>query len=346
MTDAVHLRRPAGAVRAGPDGRRRRCGRPASGPGARPASRAGRAGCSAASGPASTAWSPWTALRDQRALPAPPPGAGMVASTPREQGTLPRPNRWQGTLPASRTTWPWSGRAGRAGGGRHGGAGRRPGWRCWTPRPRSGGQFWRHRRRGDRGTGTGTGPSRGAALHCGGTGRPRRRARRCGSWSPASALHTDGRRGRGRPARAGHRGLRPGAAVPRLGPARRGHPRGGAGAAQGLRRRGRAGGSWWPGPGRSCCRSRWGWPRPGSAWSAVVEAGDPRAVPARPGALAGVAGKLAEAAGYAAAPGPAPGPVPSAARRGRGPRRPAGHVSSVDVAPWTDGRVRPAAAGV
>ena len=59
--------------------------------------------------------------------------------------------------------------------------------------------------------------------------------------------------------------------------------------------------SWWPGPGRSCCRSRSGLLEAGVRVVAVLEAGNPRGVPARPGVLAGVAGKFGEAAGYAAA---------------------------------------------
>ena len=109
-------------------------------------------------------------------------------------------------------------------------------WRCSTPRPGSAGSTG--------GTGR-AGPSPGprrvrrSEVHCGGTGRVRPGrdgvVRRAGI-RPA---HPNRDRG-GRPDRARHRCLRPGAAVPRLGPARGGHARRGPGPAQGLRRGGRA----------------------------------------------------------------------------------------------------------
>ncbi len=63
----------------------------------------------------------------------------------------------------------------------------------------------------------------------------------------------------GRGAGAGDRRVRPGAAVPGLGPARRLHRRRRAGAGQGTAGSRSGSGCWSPGPGRSCCRSppRW-----------------------------------------------------------------------------------------
>ena len=70
-----HVRRPCGRPRCPGRPSPPRCGRPASSPGAPPATAAARAGCSAASASASTASSPSTAAPNQRAcLVAGPPG--------------------------------------------------------------------------------------------------------------------------------------------------------------------------------------------------------------------------------------------------------------------------------
>ncbi len=108
-----------------------------------------------------------------------------------------------------------------------------------------------------------------------------------------------------RPCRVGlpgarRRRLRPAAAVPGLGPARRDDGRRGAVAAQGQRRRPSGRGCWSPAPGRSCCRSRPRWPprAPGSSGCTrrITRRGWLRHLPV----LAGSRARLREAAGYLA----------------------------------------------
>ena len=141
-----------------------------------------------------------------------------------------------------------------------------------------------------------------------------------------------------------HRRLRPGAAVPRLGPARRGHAPGGPGPAQGLGVVRRARGSSSPAPGRSCCRSRSPWPRPGARWSRSSRPAT-RRVRARIRAPSRPAGKLGEAARLRGARWPAhriPYRAGQAVRRG--PRRPTGveprRPSPGSTADWRSGRHR------
>ena len=138
--------------------------------------------------------------------------------------------------------------------------------------PRLGGQYWRHRP-GDDGArhhdwhafaglrdAAGTAAAAGTLVHLAGA-----QVWHVAREADGFVVHAlDGDRGRDVRARDGrprHRRLRPPAAVPGLDPARRVH-RGRA-----PRRCSRAAASWsgsgssWPGPGRSCCRWRPGWPR-------------------------------------------------------------------------------------
>ena len=168
-----------------------------------------------------------------------------------------------------------------------------PGRRCSMPHRASGGQFWRHRPRRDRGPRLpGLARLRRTTLHCGGTrglragrdrvvrgGRVRAAHHAPGGLAAARLVLATGAYDRALPF--------PGWDLPGVVTRRRR-----AGAAQGVRRRvGR--GWWWPGRGRSCCRWRSGWPRPGRGWSRSSRRAQPGRLPAPPGSLAGLAGKLA-----------------------------------------------------
>ena len=132
---------------------------------------------------------------------------------------------------------------------------------------------------------------------------------------PGFVLHTSAGPVEARPARPRHRRLRPRAAVPGLGPARRGDPGRGAGPAQGLRRgggpaRGRGRGRPVPAAGgRRACST------PGSGWSACTRPATRAAYLRRPGALAGGGRQGGGGGRVRGRAGPPPRPVPHAAAR-------------------------------
>ena len=232
----------------------------------------------------------------------------------------------------------------------------RPGWRrpptaalggarvgaARRRRPRPGGQFWRHRagepaRTGQPGL---AGSSAGSSIveerveprarrtgvvrrrEDGGIYRSLQTRRRGASWrsAPRSCCrHRGATTGRCRsPAGTCPAWSRPAAAQALL---------------KGIRRRWSAGGSSWPGPGRSCCRSRSGWPRPGPRWSGCRGRPARRVPGAGPAPLLGRGRASSARRPVRGGAGPAPGPVPDRPRGGRGPRRAragGGTVSGVD----------------